>query len=297
MDTEWLVDFIAVIEAGSFTKAADRRNVSQPAFSRRIQSLENAVGVPLFERGIHKIQLTDAGVAFQPAAEEMLSQLANAIDLATSAADRKRNSIRFVCTHTLSFNFTPAWVQDLVKDFEVHPSVQITAHTMEECERSMRDGTTNFVIYHYHPDLVFNFGAGNTRSVDISQDALVLVGRPDLLDAARGHNALPYIEYSQDSSFSRIVGLAQADIPYALERSLQTTLAQAVVNAVNGGIGIAWCLQSLISDRLSQGELVKVIERELPLTIRLAMPRSRQNNAAENFWRMALRTTSKNLSQ
>lgn len=292
MDTEWLADFVAVLEAGSFTKAADQRNVSQPAFTRRIQSLENWVGVPLFERGVHKVQLTDAGVAFKPAAEEMLRQLTNAKDLAMSAADLKRNSIRFVCTHTLSFNFTPAWVQELVKDFEIHPSVQITAQTMTECERSMRDGSTNFVVYHYHPDLTFNFGTGNTRTVDVARDALVLVGLSELLESAGKRNVLPYIEYSEDSAFSRIVAACQPDLPYTLVRSLQTTLAQTVVNAVTSGIGIAWCLESLIREPLSQGHLVRVTERELPLTIRLAMPRARQNNAAENFWRMALRATS-----
>jgi DNA-binding transcriptional LysR family regulator len=75
MDTTWLEDFIAVIREGGFSRAADQRAISQPAFSRRIRCLEDWVGTPLFDRAARTIQLTPAGVRLKPFAEEVLRQL------------------------------------------------------------------------------------------------------------------------------------------------------------------------------------------------------------------------------
>ena len=60
MDTTWFEDFLAVVEEGGFTRAAERRAVSQPAFSRRIKALEDWVGASLFDRATHSVQPANA---------------------------------------------------------------------------------------------------------------------------------------------------------------------------------------------------------------------------------------------
>ncbi|PXW63626.1 regulatory helix-turn-helix LysR family protein [Methylobacterium sp. B4] len=50
MDLDWLTDFLALAELKTFSRAAEARNVTQPAFSRRIRALEVWVGTPLFVR-------------------------------------------------------------------------------------------------------------------------------------------------------------------------------------------------------------------------------------------------------
>ena len=51
LDLDWLEDFLALAESGNFSRAAKARNIAQPAFSRHIKSLEEWVGVDLFEIG------------------------------------------------------------------------------------------------------------------------------------------------------------------------------------------------------------------------------------------------------
>ncbi len=58
MELKWLDDYMALIETGSFSAAAARRHVSQPAFSRRIQMLEDWLGVTLIDRTRKPLQLT-----------------------------------------------------------------------------------------------------------------------------------------------------------------------------------------------------------------------------------------------
>ena len=52
MDIRWLQDFLTVAERGNFTRAAEERNASQAAFSRRIQALESWLGVTLIDRSV-----------------------------------------------------------------------------------------------------------------------------------------------------------------------------------------------------------------------------------------------------
>jgi regulatory helix-turn-helix LysR family protein len=56
----------------NFSRAAELRHVTQPAFSRRIRALEDWVGVDLFERDSHPVMLTEASRRFRPVAEELL---------------------------------------------------------------------------------------------------------------------------------------------------------------------------------------------------------------------------------
>ena len=64
MELKWLEDFIVLSETENFTQAAAKRNVTQPAFSRRIRMLETWLGVLLIERSVYPIELTEAGKSF-----------------------------------------------------------------------------------------------------------------------------------------------------------------------------------------------------------------------------------------
>ncbi len=72
--------FLAVVEEGSFTRAARRMGITQPAVSAQIASLEAAVGHPLFERGA-QLSLTPSGELFLQYAR----RIQDAYDLANQA--------------------------------------------------------------------------------------------------------------------------------------------------------------------------------------------------------------------
>ena len=67
--------FRAVVELGNFRKAAEAISISQPALSRRIDKLESALGVPLFERTTRSVTLTTVGRVFARSAEQLLDDL------------------------------------------------------------------------------------------------------------------------------------------------------------------------------------------------------------------------------
>ena len=75
MEIHQLEYFVAIVETGGFSRAADRCNVAQPSLSQQIKKLELEIGHPLFDRLGHKVILTDAGRALLPRANRILGEL------------------------------------------------------------------------------------------------------------------------------------------------------------------------------------------------------------------------------
>lgn len=64
MEIKWVEDFLSVVETLNFSRSAKLRNVTQPAFGRRIRSLETWLGAELFDRSSYPCTLTQAGESF-----------------------------------------------------------------------------------------------------------------------------------------------------------------------------------------------------------------------------------------
>jgi DNA-binding transcriptional LysR family regulator len=75
MNTKWLEDFISLADTRSFSRSAQLRHVTQPAFSRRIQSLEAWTGFALVDRSSYPTRLTPAGTTFYAQALDILLSL------------------------------------------------------------------------------------------------------------------------------------------------------------------------------------------------------------------------------
>ncbi len=90
--------FLAVVEAGNFSKAAARVNVSQPSLSVGIAKLEEQLGRPLFHRGSRRIQLTEAGSRFLSHARNIMREVNAALDEAAEAVPVKQLRIGVLLT-------------------------------------------------------------------------------------------------------------------------------------------------------------------------------------------------------
>ena len=88
METKWLEDFVSLAETRSFSRSAQLRHVTQPAFSRRIQALEAWAGVDLVDRSSYPTRLTPAGELLHSQALEILGSLQSARHLVRTEGDR-----------------------------------------------------------------------------------------------------------------------------------------------------------------------------------------------------------------
>jgi LysR family hca operon transcriptional activator len=106
MELRHLRYFVAVVEEGSLTTAAERRlHTSQPSLSRQIRDLEHQVGAELLSRSVHGVELTAAGKAFLDHARLALMQVDAAVEAARRAAQpaRKTFAVGFQTGHEMTW--------------------------------------------------------------------------------------------------------------------------------------------------------------------------------------------------
>src|SRR5271168_1375909 len=106
MELRHLRYFVAVVDAGSLTTAAEQRlHTSQPSLSRQIRDLEYQVGAKLLLRSVHGVELTDAGKAFLDHARLALAQVDAAVEAARTAAQPAKQAfaIGFLTGHEMNW--------------------------------------------------------------------------------------------------------------------------------------------------------------------------------------------------
>src|ERR1700683_4173105 len=93
--------FVAVVDAGTFTHAAERMFIAQPTLSQQIRRLEGLVGTPLLRRGRDRVRLTEAGRVLLEESRAVLSLIDQGVNRARQAAGLGRPRLRFVVPPSL----------------------------------------------------------------------------------------------------------------------------------------------------------------------------------------------------
>lgn len=292
MEIAWLEDFMALVESMNFSRAAEARHVTQPAFSRRIRALESWVGTPLFDRDTHRLELTAAGTKFKFVAEEVLRRLHQgrheALDASSAAS-----SLRFVSTHALSLYFFPYWMRDL-EAFFGSATVRLMADSMMGCERRMLQGDGHFLLCHNHPAATNRLSNQDYISLHLADDMLVPISAPD--EKGEPRHRLPgapeqpaaYLAFSEESGMGRIISAARAQSgqPAWLTSVFTSHLSHVLRLLALEGRGLTWSPFTLVREELASGRLVRAGDEtwDIPMEICLIRPRIRQDPIAEKFW-------------
>jgi len=296
LDTDWLEDFLAILDSGGFSRAAEVRHVTQSALSRRIRSLEDWVGAPLFNRTTQSVTLSPAGEAFRVTAEETLRRLAVGRVEAMERAQDDSGILRFASTNALSLVFFPVWLRRVEATLPFHANIQLVASHMEACERIMMHGEAQFLLCHYHPAASTALSAGQFRSLKIGSDVLMPVSAPqsgaddEPLYALPGQPdaPLPYLSYRSESGMGRIVSTVRnaSRLKAWLKPTFTSHLAKLLVTMALERRGMAWLPQSLIGEYRDSGALVRAgdTDWDVPIEIHIFRAVPRQSPMAEKLW-------------
>jgi DNA-binding transcriptional LysR family regulator len=293
MDLDWLKDFLALAEERNFSRAADARHVTQPAFSRRIRALEDWIGTPLFERSAQGASLTPAGAYLRSPAEEMMRTLNRARREARAVGERETASISLAATHALSLTFFPGWIREHIR-LEALGTLNLISDTMEACEEIMLSGEVDFLLCHCHAGAPTRFEGERFRSVPVGLDTLMPVcskdaaGRPVWPLPGTPETPTPLLAYSQGSGLGRILAAHQAgngDLG-GLKTIFTSHHAATLMMMARDGHGVAWLPRALLEAELAGGGLVRAGPHgsDIPLEIRLFRSDDEGNPAASELW-------------
>jgi len=301
MNLIWLEDFLALAASGNFSRAAEDRNSSQPAFSRRIRALEEWLGVELFDRSSQPARLTEAGRWLIEVAQETLERVARLPGDARKVAQMRADTLRIAATHALSFTFLPHWLHSRA----AAAPVQLMSDSLARCEAMMLQSKVQFLLCHAHPQMADPLAQSHFDSVRVGSDVLVLAAQADARGQPRipllGHpEPVPLLDYSEDSGLGRIlhhvIGRRLAAVP---RRTVFTApLASALRSMVLEGRGIGWLPLSLVQEDLQQGRLARAADTDwdVPVDIRLYRDRQPLAEAAEAFWALATQGSADSLA-
>ncbi|RYF82841.1 MAG: LysR family transcriptional regulator [Comamonadaceae bacterium] len=298
MNFVWLDDFLALAETGNFSRAAQARHVTQPAFSRRVRALEEWLGVPLFDRSEQPARLTVAGEWFRDVAQEVLARVDRIPGEAREVAEAHSATLRVAATHALSLTFLPRWLRALESHTALGP-VLLMSDMLQQCEALMHQRKVEFVLSHAHPLTPGVLDDGERFvSRQVGSDLLVPVSAPGpqggalhALDARRASTAkpVPVLHYSSDSGMGRITRAVFGGRLAALRTQVVFTahLASVLRTQALDGRGVAWLPQTLIEDDLQAGRLCLAstdARWHAPTQIRLYRPAEPLGQAAEALW-------------
>ncbi len=292
----WLEDFLALAATGNFSRAADDRHSSQPAFSRRIRALEEWIGAPLVDRRTQPARLTEVGEWFKGVAQDLLARAARLPGEAKQVAEASSVTLRIASTHALSFTFLPRWLRGLESTTTLGP-VELMSDVLARCEAQMQQGKVHFLLSHAHPKMRGSLDSQDYLSARIGGDQLVAVSKPDaqgkpmhrLGQSASG--TIPVLAYTGESGLGRIV---RSVVGRRLEATgiqviFTAHLASVLRSMAMDGRGIAWLPRSLVDEDLASGRLVAAADGDWHIDLEIRLYRSRKvvSRAADAFWKSA----------
>ena len=307
MQIKWLEDFVSLSRQRSFTRSAEERQVTLPAFGRRIKTLESWVGVPLVNRGSYPATLTVEGDFFLETAREVLAKLQDSRSALRARSLAGDDSLHVATGRTLAHIFFPELIEQArrrIGTFNVH----VSTGSVHDMALLLEDGRADILLSFFHPDIGVNLSEKDFQCLVAAQEVLIPVCKPD----ASGNNPLfrlpgtkrrplPLLSYLPTLMMGKVLDrhlLKKAD-SYRLQRVLVGDFAEALLEHVHRGLGVAWLPRRLIAADLAQGRLVHAggTADEVPLEIRLYKRQARNKPLTESCWRVLAESRTSPVSQ
>ena len=254
MEIKWIEDFISLAESGSFSRSALRRNITQPAFSRRIRALENWIGAALIDRASFPTKLTAAGEAFKENAVEVLRELYDARALVRSSRTIPSDTLQFAVPHALSLGFYPRWLTRVERGIGDFGS-KLSALNVHDAVMSLVEGNCDLLMCYHHTQHPILLDEKNYEMLPLGKELLrpyskvTRSGAPAYRLPGKPKEPIPYLAYSPNAFLGRIVDiiLENSRRPHFLLRRYETDMAEALKAMAIEGHGIAWLPDSAVS--------------------------------------------------
>jgi len=229
--------FIAVAQTGSFTRAASRLHLSQPALTVQIRRLEETVGVRLFDRNSRNVALTPTGRDLLPVLQKSLHDMEHVLIDARALGDGTSGTVRIACLPTFAASVLPELVQELKKtvprvSFHLRDVVASMVNTLvrnEEVDIGLTGGELDEAGFD-----VLHAGLDRLVAVFPKRHPLARPTRLTLADLA----AVPLVLTAPGTSVRAVVDRAFADARSVPEIACEPTYMMSAVAMARAGLGV-----------------------------------------------------------
>jgi DNA-binding transcriptional LysR family regulator len=259
-----LTAFVRVVDAGGFSAAGRKLNMSTTMVSNHVQALEERLGARLLNRTTRKVSLTEVGRAYYDRATQILADIEQADDIAGALQSTPRGTLRiYTATHIVPF------VAPVVAEFlRSYPDVKVDLNMGERIIDIIDEGFDVAIRLTPPPDssLIVRSLATWRHVLCCSPFYLEKHGRLQQLSELSEHNCLRHVLYpfGEEWHFADRKGLpATVQVSGNLISNSGETLRRAALD----GIGITLAPGFLIHDDLEEGRLVRLLPEYRPVEL------------------------------
>lgn len=230
--------FLAVAEQGTFTKAAERLHMAQPALSQLVRELERELGIRVLDRTTRRVELTEGGREFHGAAVKILNDLDTAVENANGLAERRRGRIVVAAPPLLAAVILPPAMSALR---ELHPGLQVAIFDARNdlVVEAVRFGKADCGLG------TFSALEDNIERQPLARDSLMLFCRRGSAFAGRSSVAWrdladeDLVALTRDSGIRLLVEVGYERAQIALKPSYEVSQITTALALVRAGLGIA----------------------------------------------------------
>jgi DNA-binding transcriptional LysR family regulator len=246
--------FIAVAEAGSIARAAERCHTVASAVSKRLSDLEESFGTALLTRGARGVELTSAGHAFLVKARKLLDQAGQLEEELQKHSTGMRGQVTVFANMSAIVEFLPSVLASFLK---LHPDVHVRLeqHISQQIATAVRENMADLGIVGELPML------DQLTTLPFRRDQLVLVSRRDHPIATttsvsfRDVAHLPFVGLDANSSLHYVLAKASAECGKHLDLRIRVASFDAACAMVAAGLGVAVLPRLAIAPHLQAFDL------------------------------------------
>jgi DNA-binding transcriptional LysR family regulator len=267
--------FVAIADLGSFRAAAEAIHLSQPALSRRIEKLEGALGVRLFERTTRVVALTNVGREFSRKARQLLDDLEESLLAIQEVAATRRGIITIGCIPSAVYYFLPRVIR---RYRELYPKIRFRMidESANEVLNAVIRGEADFginMIGMQEPEVEYH-AIGKERFVLACHRDHELAKRPHVTwTELCGYD---FMTIDKSSGNRQLIDHALTTLPNRPQWLYEATHSQTLLGLVEASLGIA-VVSELAMPHYQHPTLVSVplVEPEVTRTLGLIRKRGK----------------------
>jgi DNA-binding transcriptional LysR family regulator len=274
MDIQNIRAFLMVHQTGSFSRAAEKLFITQPAVSKRVATLEHALGVPLFDRIGKTVQLTSAGSALAPGYQRIVDELDESQRIISNLRDTISGVLSLATSHHIGLHRLPPALRRFADEY---PEVELQLQFMDSeqaCEQVLHGDIELAIVtlpFDVDPRLTLQrVWHDPMHCVAASDHPLAGAGRLTLKQLLKQPAVLP-----SSNTFTRRLINKALGLDNRTNILMETNYMETIKVMIATGLGWGVVPDSMLDDSLRVIELKAVeMSRELGVVFHRARTRS-----------------------
>lgn len=254
LEIRWIEDLLALDQEKSISKAATIRHVTQSAFTRRIQNIEESLGFQILKRYSKNIDFTDAGQVLLSTAKNIQNQMDTTIKYLEKNIKDNELSIKFAVSHSLITQFFPKFIQKLYSDYN-DLKLEIIAANLQQGIHLLKEGSCDFLIC-YCDQLTL-------QQLDLTLFTYHKIVNMQIVPVTASKNGLP--NYQLNQTFPLLAYSKQAYLRKCVDKIIESKLNYRTLYETDNasdlkalalqGLGVAWLPRLLIEEEINENKL------------------------------------------